>query len=44
MIRVILISYVRPFPDIAGQVVLYRHLVDEQEIDLTGIRLKKDSE
>lgn len=24
----------RPFPDIAGQVVLYRHLVDKPEIDL----------
>ena len=24
----------RPYPDIAGQVVLYRHLVDEPEIDL----------
>lgn len=34
MVRVILISYVRPFPDIAGQVVLYRHLIDEKEIDL----------
>ena len=34
MIRVILISHVRPYPDIAGQVVLYRHLVNEPEIDL----------
>jgi glycosyltransferase involved in cell wall biosynthesis len=34
VIRVILISHVRPYPDIAGQVVLYRHLVDEPEIDL----------
>jgi len=34
VIRVILISHVRPYPDIAGQVVLYRHLVNEPEIDL----------
>jgi len=33
-IRVILISSVRPEPTSAGQIILYRHLVNQPEIDL----------
>ena len=40
MIRVILISSVSPSQASAGQVVLYRHLVDEPEIDLQVCKIE----